>query len=297
MQETKTRDDWRKEIYADTIRLCKASEYYTLAIPRSPSVKYSFVNPAAIKMLGDCVQHEKCSIIPIAKELFVGVFPKKIVASTTVAVYNADTLDAANILIGIKAKVAVLNMANNIYPGGGVESGHPAQEENIFRRSNLHLHLNRKLYPISMKADKLQMIYSRRVLIFRDNEEKGYTTCKPYYVDVMTTPGLYHPITTDDGELTPEDATILEHKVRMSLLVAASEKCDAVVLGALGCGMWGSPPGPVSRVFQKVLSEFDGVFSIIVFAILVIGDRAENYEAFRKTFEKSLSSCSEIKQH
>lgn len=283
-QIVKTREDWRKEIYLDTIRLCKTREYSLISIPRSPSIKYYFIDPASLKIHGDCVQYDKCSITPIAKELSTGVFPKKSVGSTPIAVYDIDTFDASKILIDIGSKVAVLNMANNIYPGGGVESGHPAQEENLFRRSNLHLHLNKKLYPINMKNDRLQMIYSRHVMVFKENEAKNYDICKPYYVDVMTVPGLYYPSLTDSGELSSNDEIILANKLRISLLVAASEKCDTLVLGALGCGMWGSPPGPVSRVFKTILAEFDGVFSAIVFAILSVGGRTENFTAFKKTF-------------
>lgn len=56
---------------------------------------------------------------------------------TDISVRNADCLAAAKELSGSGLNPAVLNMANRHIPGGGVYNGAGAQEENIFRRSNL----------------------------------------------------------------------------------------------------------------------------------------------------------------
>ncbi len=58
-------------------------------------------------------------------------------APTKGQVENIDCLKAAKMLKDQGYNVAVLNMASRQNPGGGVHSGAGAQEENLFRRSNL----------------------------------------------------------------------------------------------------------------------------------------------------------------
>ena len=58
-----------------------------------------------------------------------------------VEVRSMDCLEAARGLCGAGERVAVLNMANAYTPGGGFRAGCGAQEENLHRRSDLHLFL------------------------------------------------------------------------------------------------------------------------------------------------------------
>ena len=57
--------------------------------------------------------------------------------NTNIEVINQDCLIAAQELTRKGKNVAVLNMASFQIPGGGVLKGSGAQEENIFRRTNL----------------------------------------------------------------------------------------------------------------------------------------------------------------
>ena len=60
--------------------------------------------------------------------------------SCFIKVENSDVLDAARELRvnNPDAKIAVLNLASNFKPGGGVRNGMLAQEESLFVRSDLH---------------------------------------------------------------------------------------------------------------------------------------------------------------
>ena len=60
---------------------------------------------------------------------------------------NEDCLVASKRLIDAGMNPVVLNLADIPVPGGCVESGSGAQEESIFRRSNIIWTLTEKLYP------------------------------------------------------------------------------------------------------------------------------------------------------
>jgi uncharacterized protein (TIGR02452 family) len=61
------------------------------------------------------------------------------------------------------------------------------------------------------------------------------------------------PRLTDDGRGRGrgEDEATLRRKVRLILRVAREDGYDEVVLGALGCGVWGCPPRHVAQIFAE----------------------------------------------
>lgn len=64
-----------------------------------------------------------------------------------VSVNDIDCLVACKQVIDAGGNPVVLNLANILQPGGCVESGSGAQEESIFRRSNITRTLTQDLYP------------------------------------------------------------------------------------------------------------------------------------------------------
>lgn len=67
-----------------------------------------------------------------------------------VTVQDEDCLVASKRLLDAGMNPAVLNLADILAPGGCVESGSGAQEESIFRRSNITKTLTSELYPSKM---------------------------------------------------------------------------------------------------------------------------------------------------
>ena len=94
-----------------------------------------------------------------------------------VKVLERDILEEA-MRLSKSYSVAVLNMASPRCPGGAVAAGAGAQEETIFRRTNLANFLNPNMYPLSEE----DCLVSRGVVVFRGTEQKGYPmlgeTCK-----------------------------------------------------------------------------------------------------------------------
>jgi len=200
------------------------------------------------------------------------------------SVHNMDTIDCALLY----EKPLVLNLADDIYPGGWVNIGSSAQEESLFRRTNYHLTLTKNLYPIG----KNDIIYSPNITILKTSRLELYTEPFPQ-MDFIACPAIKYPLLEDDGSLSEEDSEILEMKIKTILQVAIKYGYKAIVFGAMGCGAWQNPTEDVANIFKNVLHRYDGLVQNYVFAILndIISDTdsenetESNYEVFKNILE------------
>ncbi len=206
--------------------------------------------------------------------------------SPLVSVIHADCLEIARMLLELGHDPLVLNMASRRNPGGGVARGAGAQEENLFRRSNLLYSLYQFVdygseysvplhpelrYPIGRESGA---IYSPKATVFRSSEVTGYAFLpRPYQVSFVTIPAVSHPETVSrDGRhwLSEGAASANRRKIRAILRVAAHHNYDCLVLSAFGCGAFRNPPHHMAQLFADVFGEleFARVFRVICFAIL-----------------------------
>lgn len=149
--------------------------------------------------------------------------------------------------------------------------------------------LRERLYPIAHN----EAVYSPGITVFRSSEAADYRFIhQAFKLDFIACPGLKCPelvydSTAEEGRLSEEDTKVLEDKIRLILQVGADEGHDSLVLGALGCGAWRNPPADVAAVIERVLSGHEGVFKVIVFAILSVTEfDGSNYGIFRDVFKK-----------
>jgi uncharacterized protein (TIGR02452 family) len=205
-----------------------------------------------------------------------------------VSVVHEDTLDATLRLIasGTCSRPLVLNMADDVRPGGCVAAGGGMQEESLFRRTNLHAHLLPSLYPIACD----EAVYSPDVIVCRRGESEGYRLLDPGHmpsIGVVSCPGVAMPALSQDSRsfAHESDREALRAKVRAIFEVAVMHGHDAMVLGALGCGAFGCPPDDVAAVFKEELerASVHGVVREVVFAIL----GAANNAAFSRVLDGS----------
>ena len=209
------------------------------------------------------------------------------VFETAVSVVPGDSLDTAFEFVKNGQPPLVLNMANRQNPGGGALGGAGAQEENLFRRSNLFW----SLYAFAEYAEQYGVtpdpaghqypiprssggIYSPDAQVFRSSEATGYALLPaPYPVSFVTVPAINRPAMEErDGQtwLTPQMTRITQGKIRAILRIAAHHGHLDLVLGAFGCGAFRNPPHHMARLFREILEdqEFAGVFRHVAFAIL-----------------------------
>ena len=200
-------------------------------------------------------------------------------------------------------KPAVLNMASFHTPGGGVISGSSAQEENLFRRTNLfkslyQFHHLGDEYGIEQREERypLEMnyggIYSPKVIVFRGSDDVDYQLMEePFYVDIITLPAVKNP-RVEDGKIVPWVETVIKNKIKQILNIALENENDSLVLSAFGCGAYGTPPEQMAKFFADVLAseKYQGLFKVIHFAILNVpstnGEHNPhgNFQPFKNVF-------------
>ena len=201
---------------------------------------------------------------------------------TIVEVQNIDCLYAGVQLKERGYNPAVLNMASRRNPGGGVVTGAGAQEETLFRRTNLF----RSLYQFApfagmygIKTSHYQYpldrnfggVYTPEAIYFRESEQKGYALLdNPVSLSFITVAGVNRPDLTAEGMIADYHVEPIKNKIRTIFRIGLAHGHDSLVLGALGCGAFRNPPRHVARLFHEVMDEleFKNKYRRIVFAIL-----------------------------
>lgn len=199
-----------------------------------------------------------------------------------VEVKDIDCLYAGVELKEQEYNPAVLNMASRRNPGGGVVTGAGAQEETLFRRTNLF----RSLYQFAPYAEQYGVrhshhqypldrdfggIYTPDAIYFRESEQKGYALLeRPICLSFITVAGMNRPDLTADGMIADHHVGPIKNKIRTIFRIGLVHGHDSLVLGALGCGAFRNPPRRVARLFHEVMDEpeFKNRYRLIVFAIL-----------------------------
>ncbi|KAM5354385.1 hypothetical protein ACJ41O_001034 [Fusarium nematophilum] len=193
---------------------------------------------------------------------------------TTIKIVNDDSFNAAIALAASKGqasgRVAVLNMASHVSPGGGWLKGARAQEEALCYRSSLYLSLHRRYYPWKQRMG----IYTPDVVIIRSDQDSGHKLLMPDVkvedlpiVSVLSIAALRTPpvdrivLNTPGGTVQnevfsrPSDRELTKTKMRLCLRMAARRDHGLLVLGALGCGAFRNPPKEVANCWLEVLKE------------------------------------------
>lgn len=203
--------------------------------------------------------------------------PRK-TASTEICVVNNDCIDAGLEIMRAGFNPIILNFANRRRAGGGVLNGARAQEETIFRRTNIYrslcqfmpdaesysLNRNRRQYPMDKNFGG---IYTPYATVFRAADYSLLN--KPEKVSFVSVAAMNRPKLVGN-KIAPEliDGTL--NKMRTILRIGLYHGHDAIVLGAFGCGAFQNPPTHIAELFHQVIneSEFKNKYKKIVFAII-----------------------------
>lgn len=200
---------------------------------------------------------------------------------TTIIVVDKTTTEQilsfyGNITIG--TRVAALNFANFLNPGGGYLYGDHAQEETICADSFLYNVLNKRR---DFYEDNIELInndlYSNRAIyspFVRFFGEDG----KDFYVDILTCAAPDLRFTKHDKD---DVYKALVSRIEFIKFVLESEHVDIAILGAFGCGAFKNDPVEVASIFRSVFLETK--IPNIIFAIPTFnGKDTTNYDIFKE---------------
>ncbi len=271
-------------VFRDTSQMCKTDQRLRAAIKDSNS---------------------RQEMIPGNEPFELTVQPQSVSAQVTVS--RKRTLEAAESFARAGEHVCVLNFASASNPGGGVVNGSSAQEEAICRCSTLYSSLIQpelweSFYGPHREAnDPLHnddCIYTPGVVVFKTDTDVPRTMPEEswYSVDVVTcaAPNLREtpsnqmnydgdtPAAISGGELQ----ALHERRLRRILSIAAEKGCDAVILGAFGCGAFRNPPEVAAAAAVCAVREFSRYFSAIEFAVYCSPRDDTNFRVFEKAFRK-----------
>lgn len=198
-------------------------------------------------------------------------------------------------------KVAVLNFASAVQPGGGVKNGSSAQEEALCRCSNLYPTLDQGWLWDSFYNQNRAMsdirhtdacIYSPEVIICKSDNDNPERLPKNKWctVDVIScaAPNLNNNIYNKynpemPGTIAVSDEELYQihlKRARHIMCVAAANGVKILVLGAFGCGAFQNSPVVVADACRVAAEEFIKCFDIIEFAIFCRDYETTNYSVF-----------------
>lgn len=245
--------------------------------------------------LASCLSNTKCynpdNLLEIQQKVLSNA-PQ--FSSTEYEVRNETTLMGAKRLALSQQyqKIGVLNFASAKNAGGGFLKGAQAQEESLARSSGLYQSLLKcpEYYDFHRSNKSLlysdRMIYSPSCPVFKDDE--GTLEEQPYVVDFITSPapnaGAVKKNQPEDVDKIPQ---VLQTRGTKLLSLAADNGCDALVLGAWGCGVFRNDPAIVAQMFANFLlpnNIFWGRFKHINFSVFDSSKQQETFREFREYF-------------
>lgn len=210
-----------------------------------------------------------------------------------VSLTDMRTLDAAEVLKRDypNSRVCVLNFADPIEPGGGINVGSWGQEESLCRCTTLfpclefivcHEHYynhHDRRNPRGSDA----CIYTPDVTVFRTDENipQSLPEDKWWQCDIIScaAPRLRDGFVLSDREIEG----IHQTRVLNVLSVCMNQNVDSLVLGAFGCGAFHNPPEKVAKAFSTLIETYRYCFEHVVFAIHATVNRDnKNYICFKQ---------------
>jgi uncharacterized protein (TIGR02452 family) len=200
-----------------------------------------------------------------------------------ISVINSDSVSAL-VEYSKLGKTCVLNMASYKRPGGGVYNGARAQEECLFRCSNLIHVVSTDFYPLAEN----EALYTKDAIFFKDKE---YDYMEPVECDVITIAAINLNENTkyDPVQNIKDYRKVTKDKIRLMISLAAKNGVQNLILGAWGCGVFKNDPKLMAQCFSEVLvgEGYNLNFKNVVFAI--INDHnsvGNNFEIFNTEFNK-----------
>ena len=143
---------------------------------------------------------------------------------------------------------------------------------------------NHRAQGICLYSDR--MIYSPRCPVLR--RDSGGWLEKPYVVDFLTSPAPNAgAVRTNEPERAAEIEPALRERSSKLPALPASQSCDALVLGAWGCGVFRNGSEVAASAFRALLSPagpFWGRYRKVLFGVYDRSSEQTTFGAFARSF-------------
>ncbi|KAL0581492.1 hypothetical protein V5O48_000535 [Marasmius crinis-equi] len=196
--------------------------------------------------------------------------------------------DAAN------GKLAVLNLASDELPGGGWDKLLcKSQEDALCYSSTLFATLKPSYYPWpNLGPGSVAGVFSPGVVVFKEDMDHDCVDLpeeERCVVGIISVAAPRRPQLTPDrkGLAKESDLKDLRGKIGLVYRMAARNGREYIVLGAMGCGVYGCPPQQIAEEMRSILldEEFRGWFRNVTFAVHRRPDNSSpNFDVFKKVF-------------
>lgn len=203
-------------------------------------------------------------------------------------VSDKTTFSAASQYAREGMRTFVLNFASAKKAGGGTENGAMAQEECLCRISTLYpclkadtpYHNFYKPHKDNTFLNNADCIYTPNVTVFKSDEKvpKLLPRHDWYTVNIIScaAPNLSHN-SINEKQLFDEHVKRAENIIEIAL----RHSCEALILGAFGCGVFNNRASIVAIAWRDVLKRYKTKLKVVEFAIPKSSNN-KNYEVFKQ---------------
>ncbi|MEM9382075.1 MAG: poly(ADP-ribose) glycohydrolase domain-containing protein [Planctomycetota bacterium] len=197
------------------------------------------------------------------------------------------------------AVFAALNMANAHVAGSGYVEGMAAQEENMFRRTDCHLAVERDPLVgadgrytregsalVSGRDGRVHLDVGRPRVCIRGSEDRAREDLGYPFLDDSEVFRFYEVRAAAQDQRGTSRFDVAEAARRIAALLdtlVAAEVRHAV-LGALGCGAFENPARVVAGLFREAIDARRDRFDVVAFAVHSAGYGPGNLRPFEDAF-------------
>jgi hypothetical protein len=213
-----------------------------------------------------------------------------------VEVYRGDWGEVARAVTKAHgACFAVLNMANAYVPGGAYVEGAPAQEENLFRRTDCHFRIGPDEYDAAGDLYRFEATHllsacdgtvyldvERPRVCIRGPEDRARSDLGYAWLPEEEVFPFFElraaAVDLRDGR--PFDADEMRRRIAAQLDTLRAHRVRHAVLGAFGCGAFRNPADRVAPIYREEIAARAADFDVVAFAVFAAGYGPDNYAPF-----------------
>lgn len=199
-------------------------------------------------------------------------------------------------------RVAALNFASPVQPGGGAIFGYQAQEEYLCRCSTLYSCLNTKelweKYYLANRFGSTRRyndvcIFTPNVVVFRTDDSYMDFIPREEWAEIDMITAAAPSLNSNDltlfgvegADFEPAEGELFEiHKDRAKSILncACSKGAKHIVLGAFGCGAFANDPETVARAYKEILPLYEHKLKTVIFAVYCSDANTYNFDVFSR---------------